>query len=263
MVPAGKADGSGFGVVSGNKVHTCDFDVERNLTPGEDFYTADLDTGRGLVRIGAMICYDREFPESARILMLKGAEIILVPNACPMEQNRLTQLRARAFENMLGIATANYAYGQPDCNGHSSAFDGMAYRLGETHERDTLVIEAGEAEGIYLATFPIKEIRRYRSREVHANAYRHPRKYGVLVCEKKQAPFLREDSRFSLSQAHGTEGPGAFWKFPESTRPVFYAPGEKGELFFIFFSSRRESSSSRFSSCTEAALPWSCAAVWM
>ncbi len=96
---------------------------------------------------------------------------------------------------MLGIATANYAYGQPDCNGHSSAFDGMAYRLGETHERDTLVIEAGEAEGIYLATFPIKEIRRYRSREVHANAYRHPRKYGVLVCEKKQAPFLREDSR--------------------------------------------------------------------
>lgn len=195
MVPAGKADGSGFGVVSGNKVHTCDFDVERNLTPGEDFYAADLDTGRGLVRIGAMICYDREFPESARILMLKGAEIILVPNACPMEQNRLTQLRARAFENMLGIATANYAYGQPDCNGHSSAFDGMAYRLGETHERDTLVIEAGEAEGIYLATFPIKEIRRYRSREVHANAYRHPRKYGVLVCEKKQAPFLREDSR--------------------------------------------------------------------
>ena len=178
-----------------SKVHTCDFDVERNLTPGEDFYAADLDTGRGLVRIGAMICYDREFPESARILMLKGAEIILVPNACPMEQNRLTQLRARAFENMLGIATANYAYGQPDCNGHSSAFDGMAYRLGETHERDTLVIEAGEAEGIYLATFPIKEIRRYRSREVHANAYRHPRKYGVLVCEKKQAPFLREDSR--------------------------------------------------------------------
>lgn len=26
-----------------SKVHTCDFDVERNLTPGDDFYVADLD----------------------------------------------------------------------------------------------------------------------------------------------------------------------------------------------------------------------------
>lgn len=75
---------------------------------GDDFYTADLDTENGIVRIGAMICYDREFPESARLLMLKGAEIPLVPNACPMEINRLAQLRARAFENMVGIATVRY-----------------------------------------------------------------------------------------------------------------------------------------------------------
>ena len=67
------------------KVHTCDFGDERALTPGEGFVTAELDTADGPVRIGAMICYDREFPESARILMLQGAEIVLVPNACPME----------------------------------------------------------------------------------------------------------------------------------------------------------------------------------
>ena len=80
------------------KVHTCDFDVECHLTAGDDFYVTELHTGDGAVKIGAMICYDREFPESARILMLKGAEIILVPNACPMEINRLSQLRVRAFE---------------------------------------------------------------------------------------------------------------------------------------------------------------------
>ena len=79
------------------KVHTCDFGVERNLTPGEDFYVTVLNTERGEVKVGAMICYDREFPESARILMLKGAELILVPNACPMEINRLSQLRERAY----------------------------------------------------------------------------------------------------------------------------------------------------------------------
>lgn len=72
------------------KVHTCDFDVERNLTPGEDFYVTTLDTACGEVEVGAMICFDREFPESARILMLKGAELILVPNACPMELNRVS-----------------------------------------------------------------------------------------------------------------------------------------------------------------------------
>ena len=180
------------------KVHTCDFDVERNLTPGDDFYVADLNTENGVVKIGAMICYDREFPESARILMLKGAEVILVPNACPMEINRLTQLRARSFENMLGIATANYAYGQPDCNGHSSAYDGMAYgeiRPGAVESRDTMIIEAGEAEGIYLASFPISKIREYRRKEVHGNAYRRPSKYHLLVSEDREEPFIRNDYR--------------------------------------------------------------------
>ena len=93
------------------KVHTCDFGDERKLGRGENFPVAQLDTAAGPVQVGAMICYDREFPESARLLMLAEAEIILVPNACPMELNRLTQLRARAFENMVGVATANYAWG--------------------------------------------------------------------------------------------------------------------------------------------------------
>ena len=55
------------------KVHTCDFGLmEVALTPGDDFYVCDLDTAKGTVKVGAMICFDREFPESARILMLKG-----------------------------------------------------------------------------------------------------------------------------------------------------------------------------------------------
>jgi len=177
------------------KVHTCDFSDECRLTAGDDFYVTDLDTAQGKVKIGAMICYDREFPESARILMLKGAEIILVPNACPMEINRLSQLRARAFENMVGIATVNYPLGQPDCNGHSSAFDGIAYKPSESGSRDTLIIEAGEQEDVCIADFPVDEIREYRSREVHGNAYRHPLKYKLLVSESIEEPFIREDYR--------------------------------------------------------------------
>lgn len=186
-------DRSGNSVLRYSKVHTCDFGYESSLCHGDDFYTADLDTKSGKVRIGAMICYDREFPESARLLMLKGAEIVLVPNACTMEINRLSQLRARAYENMIGIATCNYPYGQPDCNGHSTAFDGIAYRSDGNGSRDTLIVEAGEEEGIYLAHFPLEDIREYRKREVHGNAYRRPEKYGLLLSEEKYEPFIRND----------------------------------------------------------------------
>ena len=190
------------------KVHTCDFGDEKVLSHGEEFYVCDLDTKGGNVKVGAMICYDREFPESARILMLKGAEIVLVPNACPMEINRLSQLRGRAYENMMGIATCNYPSGKPDCNGHSSAFDGVAYLpsrdeaslrtdcgrnvSGDT-PRDMCILEADESEGIYLAEFDIDMIREYREREVHGNAYRRPELYGLLVSEEKREPFVRED----------------------------------------------------------------------
>lgn len=177
------------------KVHTCDFGDEVRLGSGDDFYVTALDTEKGTVKVGSMICYDREFPESARILMLKGAEIVLVPNACPMEINRISQLRGRAYENMLGIVTVNYPDGQPDCNGHSTAFDGIAYRPQDAGSRDTLIAEADGTEGIFTADFPIEEMREYRSREVHGNAYRRPEKYALLLSQDVNAPFIRENRR--------------------------------------------------------------------
>lgn len=177
------------------KVHTCDFGAERSLTPGEAFYTVDLDTACGPVKVGAMICYDREFPESARILMLQGAELILVPNACPMEINRISQLRGRVYENMLAVATCNYPATVPDCNGHSTVFDGVAYLPGMEGSRDTCILEADEKEGICLAELDLKRLREYRRSEVHGNAYRHPEKYAILSEDKVQEPFVRTDRR--------------------------------------------------------------------
>ncbi|MBO4950469.1 MAG: carbon-nitrogen hydrolase family protein [Clostridia bacterium] len=188
-------DRHGQNMLHYSKVHTCDFGDEARLSQGDDFYVCELDTKDGKVNVGAMICYDREFPESARILMLKGAEIILVPNACPMEINRLSQLRGRAYENMLGIATCNYPCGKPDCNGHSSAFDGVAYMEDVQGSLDTCILEAGEEEGIFIADFNMEKIRNYRRNEVHGNAYRRPWKYSLLVSEEKKEPFIRDDFR--------------------------------------------------------------------
>ncbi len=175
------------------KVHTCDFDVESALTPGDDFAVAELDTREERLQIGLMICYDREHPESARILMLKGAEIILTPNACELEANRIGQFRARAFENMVGVAMANYA--APKDNGHSVAFSPVAFAGEDGPSRNTLIIEAGEAEGVYLATFDMDEIRAYREREAWGNAFRKPRSYGMLTHLDVRPPFVRPSAR--------------------------------------------------------------------
>ena len=175
------------------KVHTCDFDIERQLARGDGFYTAPLETGAGVVQAGAMICFDREFPESARVLMLEGAELVLVPNACPMELNRLSQLRARAFENMMAVATCNYPAGHPDCNGHSTFFDGVVWE-GDGF-RDCCLLEAGGEPGIYLAALDLDKLRRYREEEAFGNAYRRPGVYRALAEEGVRPPFVRGDAR--------------------------------------------------------------------
>jgi N-carbamoylputrescine amidase len=174
------------------KVHTCEFDVECALTPGDSFPVCALDTEQGDVRVGFMICFDREFPEAARLLMLGGAELILTPNACTLDEHRIDQFKTRAFENMVGVAMTNYA--APQNNGHSVAFDAVAYPVVDGEARNTLIVEAGESEGVYMATFDLDNIRAYRERESWGNAYRRPRLYRTLITEEVEPPFIRQDA---------------------------------------------------------------------
>lgn len=182
------------------KVHLCVFDSpEHGLTAGDGFPVVMLDTLAGPIKIGVMICYDREFPESARMLMLNGAEIILVPNACDMEPNRLYQLRTRATENMTGIAMANYA--GPDW-GKSAAYDGIAFDA--SGSRDTTLLLAGEEETIAFARFDLDALRDYRNRETWGNAFRRPELYGRLTERSVQPPFVRTDTRGTRWDARDT-----------------------------------------------------------
>jgi len=173
-------DRTGRIVLTYAKVHTCDFfPMESCCTPGDGFRVAPLETTAGPVQVGAMICYDREHPESARVLMLKGAEIILTPNACGLQDLRIGQFRARAFENAVGVAMTNYAHPHPYCNGHSVAFDA----------KGDLIIQAGRAEGIHMAAFDLDELREYRARTFWGNAYRRPHRYGLLTSMDVDEPF--------------------------------------------------------------------------
>ncbi len=131
---------------------------------------ATLDTAGGPVRVGVMICFDREFPESARALMLGGAEVIVTPNACPLTDDRVGQFRARAFENMLAAAMASY----PRFGGRSCVFDGIAFAP-DGGPRDHRVAEAAPGEGIVLARLDLDALRFYRQAGPLADAYRRPR----------------------------------------------------------------------------------------
>lgn len=182
------------------KVHTCAYGShEYGMTPGECFPVAELDTAVGPVKIGIMICYDREFPESARVLMLHGAEIILVPNACDLEDNRLAQLRTRAMENMVGVAVANYPGREW---GRSAAFDGIA----SGRSRDMTLVVAGEEPEIVLARFDLPALRAHRQQEIWGNAFRRPRAYDVLIAPRVTSPFVRVNTQGITWEARDTIG---------------------------------------------------------
>lgn len=51
------------------------------FTPGSDFFVEDLDFKNGNYKVGTIICFDREVPESLRCLRALGAEIVLCPLA--------------------------------------------------------------------------------------------------------------------------------------------------------------------------------------
>ena len=129
------------------KVHTCDFADEKALEPGNEFKVCDF----GGVKLGIMICYDREYPESARILMLKGAEIILVPNDCESMKPRVQALSTRAYENMCGVAMGN-----PNGRnaGHSCAFSPICWDENGECIDNTLLLADAETEGLFYAEYP-------------------------------------------------------------------------------------------------------------
>jgi predicted amidohydrolase len=149
-------DTTGHPLLHHRKVHICDFDSPE-LACGRG--SCDIDTGAGPVRLGLMICMDREYPEAARALSRQGAEIVLVPNCADLATDptvgdvRVAQARGRAFEAVIGIAVANYP--APRCDGHSFAVDPSG----------GIIAMADTSPGLVLATFDLGAIRKARREE--------------------------------------------------------------------------------------------------
>ena len=168
-----------------DKVHTCDFADEKCLESGDKFEVCNFHG----VRIGVMICYDREYPESARILMLKGAEIILVPNDCGTMKPRIQALSTRAYENMVGIAMANP---NGENRGNSCALSPICWDRDGIYMDNTIFMADETTEGLYYASFDMEQLRDYREREMMGNTFRKVKTYGDLLSNHIDYPFIRD-----------------------------------------------------------------------
>jgi predicted amidohydrolase len=98
------------------KTHLCREEGEQKAYQSGDTYPV---IQVGAFNVGAMICFDRHFPEVARTLRLNGAELILHPTASiwfepnPEHINHAI-MRTRAYENrtyVLSVNQSNYRGG--------------------------------------------------------------------------------------------------------------------------------------------------------
>src|SRR5690606_21644241 len=86
------------------KVHLTIGEGENGLTPGTDYPVYDTDFGR----IGLMTCWDNWFSEPARILRLKGAEMLFMPLAGDGDNTHWDVVwKARAIDNGVWMVTSS------------------------------------------------------------------------------------------------------------------------------------------------------------
>jgi N-carbamoylputrescine amidase len=144
----------------------------------EKFYFSPGDTGFRVWetrygRLGAGICWDQWFPESARIMALMGAELLLYPTAigsepppAPPVDSRLHWQRTQqghAAANLMPLIASNRIgteYSLQDPQGLHIRFYGSSFIA---DARGALVAEAGEDdEAVITASFDLEQLRHAR-----------------------------------------------------------------------------------------------------
>lgn len=95
------------GVVgSYRKIHLPYLGVDRYTTPGDRPFAVHEAAG---MRIGMHICYDGGFPEAARVMMLQGADLVVLPTNWPPGAECMAScaVNTRAMENQIYYAACD------------------------------------------------------------------------------------------------------------------------------------------------------------
>lgn len=141
------------------------------------------------IRTSLLICYDIEFPETARAAAARGSELLLVPTALSAGFAAVPQVlvRARALESQLNVAYANH------CGVEGAhTFGGGSVVAGPD---GTLLAEGGDAPALLFAEVGAEAVRAARD-EV---PYLRERRPGLY--QEWDAVLLREPGTPGDNQA--------------------------------------------------------------
>ncbi len=132
--------------------------------------------------IGIGICWDQWFPECARAMVLRGADLLLYPSTIGSEPHDPTLDTREPWRRvMIGHAVANSA---PVAAANRTGAEGEQRFYGSSfiaNHRGDIVAELGtDEEGVAVAAFDLDAVRRYRAAFGFFRD-RRPDLYGVLV----------------------------------------------------------------------------------
>lgn len=168
------------GFVAGyRKIHLPCLGADRFTDPGDrPFAVHDL----GGLRLGINICFDGSFPESARILTLLGADLIVLPTNWAAQARKMAEIApvARAWENHVYYLAVNRT-------GEEAGFRYIGRSSAADYLGNLLHVAPEDADETFLITVDPAAAR--QKRVVHCHGvyeidrvnWRRPEFYGPLV----------------------------------------------------------------------------------
>jgi predicted amidohydrolase len=170
-------------VASYRKIHLPFLGMDRFTTPGDRPFAVHEAAG---MKIGMHICYDGGFPESARCMMLLGADLVVLPTNWPPGSECMAgfAVNTRAMENNIYYAAVNRVGIERGFRfiGQSKVCDPSGRPLAEAlHDREEILyaeIDVEKARRKKIIRVPgLHEIDRLRDRR--------PEMYGPIVNPKQ------------------------------------------------------------------------------
>ncbi|OGN93281.1 MAG: amidohydrolase [Chloroflexi bacterium RBG_13_50_10] len=160
--------------------------IDRFLDPGDrpfEIYRTPIGN------IGIHICYDCNFPESARVMTLLGADILVLPTNWPQGRGKVAKyvVNTRAYENKVHFVAVNRVGEERGTRfiGNSKIIDTWG---------DTLVQATGDDEQTIYAEVSLAEARQkhivFKAGEFEMNFIgdRRPELYGTIAEAKEDKP---------------------------------------------------------------------------
>ena len=171
--------GPGGFVAGYRKLHLPCLGADRFTDPGDrPFAVHDL----GGLKIGMSICFDGSFPESARILTLLGADLVVLPTNWATGARKMAELvsAARAWENHIYYLAVNRV-------GEESGFRYIGLSSAADYLGNVLHFAREDADEIFLIEIDPLAARQKRvvvcsgTYEIDRVNWRRPEMYGPLV----------------------------------------------------------------------------------